>query len=161
MKTLVTFMALMAMLNSSIAWAENYVLREVIELQGTCWENHAGQRDSYAGQVVRWQRVGDGTDYTYGVVYTEFSVQRTLNEVTHRTEYHMPSMVSFTQIDIDTSQPKWVLHGISAGGENSQGYDTTCEVDVVKRGMELPGVPQEPTGKQGGSAKSHQSRRPR
>jgi hypothetical protein len=31
-----------------------YVLKEVIDVQGTCSEDHVGRRDNYAGQIVRW-----------------------------------------------------------------------------------------------------------
>jgi len=53
--------------------------------------------------------------------------------------YHTPSVVSFLEmeIDIDTNQPNWILHGVSDRGENSQRYDSTCEVEVVKRGTEF------------------------
>jgi hypothetical protein len=114
-----------------------YVLKEVIKVQGECWENHVGKRDNYSGQIVRWQTVETGEISTYGFLSIPFSAERTLDEVTHPTVYHMPSVLSFMEIDIDTNQPNWVLHGVSDRGENSQGYDSTCEVEVVKRGMEL------------------------
>jgi hypothetical protein len=131
----------------------HHVLQEVIDVQGTCWENHVGQRDSYAGHIVRWQTVETGKILTYGFVSMAFSAQRSIDEATHPTVYHMPSMVSFTDIDVDTNQPNWVLHGVSDRGEdsegNSQGYDSTCELDVVKRGKELPSdMPQGKKGKQ-------------
>jgi hypothetical protein len=125
----------------------HYVLNEVIDVQGACWENHVGQRYNYAGQIVRWKTVETGTISTYGFVSTPFSAERAIDEATHPTVYHTPSMVSFTEIGIDTNQPKWVLGGVSDRGENSQGYDSTCELEVVKRGKELPGTPQKPIGK--------------
>jgi hypothetical protein len=70
-------------------------------------------------------------------LFIPFSVERTLDEVTHPTSYHPPSTISFMEADIDTNQSNWVIHGVSDRGENSQGYDSTCEVDVVKRGMEI------------------------
>jgi hypothetical protein len=103
----------------------HHVLNEVIDVQGTCWENHVGQRDNYAGQIVRWHTVETGKVSTYGFVSTPFSAERTIVEGTHPTVYHAPSMVSFTEIGIDTNQPKWVLDGVSDRGENSQGYDST------------------------------------
>jgi hypothetical protein len=36
------------------------VLKEVIDIQGTCSEDHVGQRDDYAGEIVRWQAVDTG-----------------------------------------------------------------------------------------------------
>lgn len=50
-------------------------------------------------------------------------------------------MIEFPELDIDTDQPKWVIHGVSDRGKNAQGYDSTCNVDVVKRGMEVPSAP--------------------
>ena len=34
-----------------------YVLKEVIDVRGTCSEDHVRQSDNYAGQIVRWQAV--------------------------------------------------------------------------------------------------------
>jgi hypothetical protein len=31
------------------------VLKEAIDVQGTCREDHVQQSDEYAGQIVRWQ----------------------------------------------------------------------------------------------------------
>ena len=45
------------------------------------------------------------------------------------------------------NQPKWVLDGVSDCGENSQGYGSTCELEVVKRVKELPDMPQKPFDK--------------
>jgi len=90
----------------------HYVLKEVIDVQGTCLENHVGQRDSYAGHIVHWQTVETGEMLTYGFVSIAFSPERAIDEATHPTVYHMPSMISFSDIDIDTNQPKWVLHGV-------------------------------------------------
>jgi hypothetical protein len=114
-----------------------YVLKEAIDVEGMCWENHVGQRDRYAGQIVRWQTVKTGEILTYGFLIIPFSVERTLDEVAHPTLYHPPSVISIMKIDIDTNQPNWVIHGVSNRDENSQGYDSTCEVDVMKRGMEI------------------------
>jgi hypothetical protein len=47
---------------------DHYILKEVIDVQGTCSEDHVGQIDSYAGQIVRWQTVRTGTILTYGFV---------------------------------------------------------------------------------------------
>jgi hypothetical protein len=67
-----------------------------------------------------------------------------IDEVTHPTAYHTPQSLQFLGIDIDTDQPKWVLHGVSDRGEDPgepiRGYDSTCDLDVVKRGMELSDV---------------------
>ena len=119
-----------------------YVLKEVIDVQGTCSEDHVGQRDNYAGQIVRWQAVDTGKTSTYGFVFKtgDFS-QHILDEVTHPTVYHTPEQISFLEIGIDTDQPKWVLHGVSDREEDPsepiRGYDSTCDLEVVKRGMEI------------------------
>lgn len=124
-------------------------LKEVIDVQGTCSEDHVKLRDNYAGQIVRWQAVDTGKVSTYGFLFKEGDLaQHILDEVIHPTVYHTPESLSFLEIDVDTDQPKWVLHGVSdRGSEDSDsptsGYDSTCDVEVVKRGMEIrmPGVP--------------------
>jgi hypothetical protein len=129
---------------------DHYVLKEVIDVQGTCWEDHVGRRDSYAGQIVRWQAVEAEKISTYGFLFKEEDLtQHIIDEVTHPTVYHTPWRLSFLEIDIDTSQPKWELHGVSDRGDDSpeaetKGYDSTCDLEVVKRGTEIrtPGVPQ-------------------
>ena len=62
-----------------------------------------------------------------------------MEEAKHPTAYYAPYNLSFDQIDIDTSQPNWVLHGVSDRGEaeSSYGYDSTCKLAVVKRGLEV------------------------
>jgi hypothetical protein len=64
-----------------------------------------------------------------------------LDEVNHPTVYRTPRQLSFLEIDIDTDQPKWTLHGVSDGGESPedaiQGYNSTCELEVLKRGTEI------------------------
>jgi hypothetical protein len=64
-----------------------------------------------------------------------------IDEAAHPTVYHTAPMIEFPELDIDTDQPKWVIHGVSDRGKNAQGYDSTCNVDVVKRGMEVPSAP--------------------
>lgn len=126
------------------------MLKEVIDVQGTCSEDHVKQRDDYAGQIVRWQAVDTGKVSTYGFLFKKGdAAQHILDEVTHPTVYHTPETLSFLEIGIDTDQPKWVLHGISnRGGESSDslisGYNSTCDLEVIKRGMEIriPGIPQ-------------------
>jgi hypothetical protein len=72
--------------------------------------------------------------------------------IDHPHVYHTPEIISLLEIDIATDQPKWVLHGVSDrekdDGEDTSssdiGYNSTCDLEVVKRGMEihLPGMPQ-------------------
>jgi hypothetical protein len=121
-----------------------FVLREVIDVQGTCFEDHVRQFGDYAGQIVRWESKETGKVHTYGfLMNTGDFYQRTLDEVTHPAAYHLPFMISFASIEIDTNQPKWVLHGVSTRGEETKGYNSTCDLQVVKRGMEIrpPAMP--------------------
>jgi hypothetical protein len=60
----------------------HYVLKEVINVQGTCWENHVGQRDDYTGRIVRWQIVETGKVSTYGFASSAFSAERAIDEAT-------------------------------------------------------------------------------
>jgi hypothetical protein len=119
---------------------EDYLLKEAILVKGSCSEDHVSQLDSYAGQIVRWQRKDTGALLTYGFVMRSLvnSYRRTLNEIMNPAVYNAPSLISFKKIDIDTNQPTWVLHGVSERGDDeSRGYDSTCNVEVVERGNKL------------------------
>jgi hypothetical protein len=118
------------------------VLKEVIDVRGSCWEDHVGQHDTYEGQIVRWQKVETGKILTYGFLHREEKgLAQMVEEVQHPTAYHPPYSLEFVPIEIDTDQPKWVLHGISNRGEDDKGrtvgYDSTCDLDVVGRGTEI------------------------
>jgi hypothetical protein len=121
-------------------------LLEVIDVQGVCWEDHVGKRDNYAGQIVRWQKLDTKQITAYGFVNNGFSVERSLDEAKHPTTYHTPFMIELTNIDVDTDQPKWEVHGVSDHGANQQGYDSTCQLDVVKRGDKVSEMLLAPTG---------------
>jgi hypothetical protein len=119
------------------------VLKEAIDVQGTCREDHVQQSDEYAGQIVRWQMADTGKIAAYGFVLKKGDfADHVVGEVTHPNVYHTPQQISFLDtIDIDTSQPKWTLHGVSDRGTSPedaiQGYNSTCSLEVVKRGMEI------------------------
>jgi hypothetical protein len=82
--------------------ANRDVLKEVIDVQGMCSEDHVGQRDNYAGQIVRWQAIDTGKVSTYGFLSrTGDLAQHVLDEVTHPHVYHTPEMISFLEINID------------------------------------------------------------
>jgi hypothetical protein len=119
--------------------APNFTLLEVIDVQGTCFEDHVQKQDQYSGQIVRWQSKETGKIMTYGTVTKPLKAEAIIEEAKHPTAYYTPYSLSFDQIGIDTSQPKWVLHGVSDRGEaeSSYGYDSTCELAVMKRGMEI------------------------
>jgi hypothetical protein len=71
--------------------ANRDVLKEVIDVQGMCSEDHVGQRDNYAGQIVRWQTVDTGKVSTYGFLSrTGDLAQHVLGGVTHPHVYHTP-----------------------------------------------------------------------
>ena len=110
-----------------------FTLKEVIEVQGTCAEDRVGRQDHYAGQVVRWQSVQNGTISTYGFISKPFSTEAILEEAKHPTAYTTPSMISFMAIDIDTSEPMWLLHGVSDRGEDQTGY-VSARSDETRHG---------------------------
>lgn len=116
-------------------------LLEVIDVKGTCYEDHVLKPDGYAGQIVRWRDDETNQTSTYGsVTNTSDLITRTLDRVKHPTVYQTPFMVDFWDVRIDTSQPKWVLHGVSDSDrakDSESGYDSTCELFVIKRGKEL------------------------
>jgi hypothetical protein len=110
------------------------VLKEAIHVRGSCSEDHVGRPDTYAGQIVRWQTIETGQVLTYGFVMRSRWLQHAIDEAMHPNSYHPPSTISFAHIEIDTSQPKWVLHGVSEGDEDgSHSYDATCDIEVVER----------------------------
>jgi hypothetical protein len=119
----------------------HYTLLEVIDVKGTCYEDHVHRADDYTGQIVRWQIDETKKILTYGSVtnVNAFRRDRMRDEVIHPSVYRTPSYIQFTDIRIDTNQPEWTLHGVSEGkdGGFAQGYDSTCEIAVVKRGREL------------------------
>lgn len=119
----------------------HYILKGFIDLEGECWEDHVGQWDKYAGKVVRWQSANTGRILTYGFVSRPISATRVINEAQPPTAYYTPPMIKLSEINIDTEQAKWVVKGVSDRGENEQGYDSTCELEVLKRGTKLPDMP--------------------
>jgi len=122
----------------------HYTLLEVIDVKGTCSEDHVRQSDGYAGQIVRWRDDETKQVATYGsVTNTGDMIQRIEEKVKHPTVYQTPFMIDFSDIQTDTTQPKWMLHGVSDSDHGKEedyesGYDSTCELVVVKRGRELP-----------------------
>jgi hypothetical protein len=114
------------------------VFKEAIRIKGTCSEDHVSRPDSYAGLIVRWQIAGTEEVSTYGSLMRLQQQQQILAEAFQPNAYHPPFMISFRQIDVDTSQTTWVLHGLSDRGEDgSQGYYSTCNVEVVERSNKL------------------------
>jgi hypothetical protein len=119
----------------------NYILKEVVDVKGTCFEDHVHQPDMYVGQIVRWQDKRTGEIDTYGSVTNAGDiVQRTLDEAKNPHRYHPPFLISLDKITTDTSQEKWAVHGVSERADNSQGYNSTCYLEVTKRGTKLPGA---------------------
>jgi hypothetical protein len=130
----------------------NNVLKEAIDVQGTCREDHVQHSDEYAGQIVRWQMADTGKIAAYGFVSKKGDLaSHVIDEVTHPNVYHTPQQISFFDIDIDTSQPKWTLHGVSDLGASPedaiQGYSrflrqgghgrTCCWLDPVASEVRL------------------------
>jgi hypothetical protein len=118
------------------------VLVEAIDVQGTCAEDHVGQHDDYAGQIVRWRMADSGKIVAYGFLFKRGDlIDQIKEEVDHPYVYHTPRQISFFEISADTSPPKWTLHGVSDRGEGPddavQGYNSTCDLEVIKRGMEI------------------------
>jgi hypothetical protein len=111
------------------------LIKEAFHVMGTCSEDHVSRRDDYAGLIVRSQSVSTGGAATYGFVQRMRPRQYLMEEmIMQPNAYHPPTAISFVLIDVDTSQRTWVLHGISERGEDgSQGYNSTCNVEVVER----------------------------
>ena len=100
-----------------------YKLIEAIDVQGECWEDRVGQHDKYAGQIVRYQSIETGKISTYGFLFRPWSAEQAMDEVAHPTVYHTAAIMEFDDLDIDTNQPKWAIHGVSDRGENAQGFE--------------------------------------
>jgi hypothetical protein len=101
----------------------HYTLKEAIDVEGTCWENHMGQKDKYAGQIVRWETVETRQVMTYGFVSFSFEpkslAERAFDEATHPTVYHTPSMIEFKMIDIDTRCGLALVRGAASASARS------------------------------------------
>lgn len=50
---------------------------------------------------------------TYGFVSLMFSATRAIDEASHPAVYHMPDVISFDHVELDTDQSNWLLHGVS------------------------------------------------
>lgn len=111
-------------------------LKEVIDVQATCSEDDGGQRDGYAGKIFRWQTVKTGSISTYGTLFGKVDSPRQ-PDTTKPSQDELPPQVSFSQIDIDTDLQKWTLHGVSSLRGSTEApiktYDSTCEIEVVRR----------------------------
>ncbi len=116
---------------------EHHTLLEVINVKGACYEDHVRQPADYAGQIVRWQTDETKIISTYGFVSQSWTAAQAMDEAVHPSVYHTPIIVQLMEIDIDTNAPQWTIHGVSDRGENEHGYNSTCELDVTKRGKEL------------------------
>src|SRR5436190_20439616 len=78
---------------------EYYTLLEVVKLTGTCSEDHVGQADSYAGEVVRWKADSTGAIRTYGYVSETSGIgDGVLFSINNPTKYQTPDMVTFDEI---------------------------------------------------------------
>ena len=113
-------------------------LVEDIDVRGICYEDHVRRPDNYAGQLSRWQDFKTATVSTFGRILNEhlLSADRMQEHLKHPTAYQTPDEIEFSDSQTDTSQPKWILHGVSINSEGEDeetGYDSTCELTVVKR----------------------------
>jgi len=57
------------------------------------------------------------------------------DEVQHPTKYYPPWSIEFWKVRIDSKQSILILHGVSERGEAQLGYDSTCQLVVVRRGV--------------------------
>jgi hypothetical protein len=121
----------------------SYTQLEVIQVKGACHEDHTQQTDVYEGEITRSRNDETREVLTSGSVTSTRDIsERVLEEVDHPTKYQPPFIVEFMDTQVDTNQPKLILHGVSVSdrGDDEQGYDTTCELTVVKRDKKLPSV---------------------
>jgi hypothetical protein len=119
----------------------HFTMVEIIEVKGSCFEDHVRRSDSYSGQIIRWQVDETREVSTFGHVTRASSDSVPLIQAQH--PYYAPPVVDFRDIEIDTGLPKWTLHGVSSseqdedeGMDNHEhgfGYDSTCELEVVGR----------------------------
>ncbi len=80
---------------------------EVIDVKGTCYEDHVRKADGYTGQIVRWQDYETKQVSTYGYVRnTGDLVDRVLDQTRHPTAYQTPFIIQFLDIQIDTNEPE-------------------------------------------------------
>lgn len=118
-------------------------LLEVIDVNGPVVKITRGCQTDMPEEIVRWRDDETMEIATYGsVTNTGDLIQRTLDKAKHPTAYQTLFVIDFLDIQIDTNQAKWTLHGVSdsirgEGPDIESGYDSTCKLVVTKRGKEL------------------------
>ncbi len=113
---------------------------EVLELKGACKEDHVSQWTSYDGDIVRSRSNETGKVATYGFVRISEGIPTLFRaELKHWTTYYPPEIISFEKLATNTTLRHFTIHGVSMrlNEEHDHGYDSTCEMDVVKRGKTL------------------------
>jgi hypothetical protein len=91
-------------------------LKEVIDVQGTCSADqvgsigHDGAVDIYAGKIYRWQEGQTGKIVVYGVLFKTNDPVERLSDRPQPAQTPILRKVSFSQIDTDTSLPRWIQY---------------------------------------------------
>lgn len=116
---------------------EPFTLLEVIHVQGECWENNSNVHGKYAGQIVRWKSNTSSDIAIYGSVNLNDINDKIMQKAINPTRYFPPDIVEFPSVKEDLTKPVVRLNGISFNGENEQGLDSTCQLDITKRDMTL------------------------
>jgi hypothetical protein len=146
MATAALALLLMAACDEKKEAKDDSKLLEVIELHGTCKEDHATVAGDYDATVMRYETQEEGQApriLTYGFAQsTRDFVKDTMEELKNGGQnagkYYPPFSIDLFNITLDTSQSHWVLHGMSSADEGQTAYAATCDLTVVKRGMEIP-----------------------
>ena len=116
-----------------------YDLKEVIGVQGICFEDTAHKAYRYAGNIIRLRNKQNGTTSGYGSVTRVGSAEPSaVGEADSTASYDPPHLISFYEIKPDDRQDRLVLRGFSYRGREAPIYAATCKLNVVKRTSELP-----------------------
>jgi hypothetical protein len=115
---------------------------EEVEVAGTCWEDHVGQRADYTG----WIATMTYSDDTIGQV-AFLSHPLDMSKISYSSDsmgvYRPPSAItlipSIAGSLLDLSGPTVELHGLSnSRGDDQIGYKSTCDLTLGKRSTSLP-----------------------
>lgn len=120
----------------------HYTLIEVVEVAGTCKEDHANQSGKYAGFIETNRNDTTGKIERFGYVSLPLSDQ--IHIADNPGTYTPPDSITFFGNMGDLSGADLTLHGISSKlddkGEDEfgAGYASTCDLTVTRRGNKPP-----------------------
>jgi hypothetical protein len=119
---------------------DEYELIEFLRVEGSCSEDHVGQVESYAGDLVHWYNKTRDTHSRYGAVHnwTQIDVDKLVARSQDPYSYVAPFTVEFSDISADQFAGQTMgLSGVSThvgdGETEGPSYRATCRLTVLER----------------------------